>query len=72
MLSVLNFVLRLWGGIAGDRRDLVLENTALPRQVDVLMRTRRRFCHNSDAKFAAVSRAKAAESTIQAGSVLDF
>ena len=42
MLSVLNFVLRLWGGIAGDRRDLVLENIALRHQVDVLTRTRRR------------------------------
>jgi len=42
MVSVLNFVLRLWGGIAGDRRDLLLENIALRHQVDVLTRTRRR------------------------------
>ena len=28
MLLVLNYVLRLWGGIARDRRDLVLENIA--------------------------------------------
>ena len=42
MVSVLTFVLRLWGGIAGDRRDLLLENIALRHQVDVLTRTRRR------------------------------
>ena len=41
MLLVLNYVLRLWGGIARDRRDLVLENIALRHQVDVLTRTRR-------------------------------
>ena len=42
MLLVLNYVLRLWGGIARDRRDLVLENIALRHEVDVLTRTRRR------------------------------
>ncbi len=42
MLLVLNYVLRLRGGIARDRRDLVLENIALRHQVDVLTRTRRR------------------------------
>ena len=42
MLLVLNYVLRLWGGIARDRRDLVLEHIALRHQVDVLTRTRRR------------------------------
>ena len=42
MLLVLNYVLRLWGRIARDRRDLVLENIALRHQVDVLTRTRRR------------------------------
>ena len=55
MLSVLNFVLRLWGGIAGGWRDLVLENTALRHQVDVLTRTRRRFGQNSDADLAEIS-----------------
>jgi putative transposase len=42
MLLVLNFILRLWGGLARDRRDLVLENIALRHQVEVLTRTRRR------------------------------
>ena len=42
MLLVLNYVLRLCGGIARDRRDLVLEHIALRHQVDVLTRTRRR------------------------------
>ncbi len=37
---MLDYVLRLWGGIARDRRDL--ENIALRHQVDVLTRTRRR------------------------------
>ena len=38
MLLVLNYVLRLWGEIARDRRDLVLENIALRHQVAVLTR----------------------------------
>ncbi len=42
MLLVLNCVLRLWGGIARDRRDLVIEHIALRHQAGVLTRTRRR------------------------------
>ena len=42
MLLVVRYVLRLWGMIARERRDLVLENIALRHQLEVLTRTRRR------------------------------
>ena len=43
MVLVLNYVPPLWGGIARDRRDLVLENVALRHHVNVLTRIRRRL-----------------------------
>ena len=42
MLLVLRYVLRVWGSVAPERRDLVLENIALRHQIEVLTRTRRR------------------------------
>ena len=42
MLVVVRYVLRFWGTVARERRDLVLENIALRHQLEVLTRTRRR------------------------------
>ena len=42
MLLVVKYVLRFWGTVARERRDLVLENIALRHQIEVLTRTRRR------------------------------
>ena len=42
MLLVLRYVLRVWGRIAPQQRDLVLENIALRHQLEVLTRARRR------------------------------
>ena len=42
MLLVVRYVLRFWGTVARERRDLALENIALRHQLEVLMRTRRR------------------------------
>jgi len=42
MLLVARYVLRFWGTIARERRDLMLENLALRHQLEVLTRTRRR------------------------------
>ena len=42
MLTIVRGVLRVWGAIALDRRELVLENIALRHQLEVLTRTRRR------------------------------
>ncbi len=42
MLLVVRYVLRFWGTLAGERRDLMLENIALRHQIEVLTRTRRR------------------------------
>ena len=42
MLLVVRYVLRFWGMVARERRDLVLENIALRHQLEVLTRTRRR------------------------------
>lgn len=47
MLLVLVFVLRLWSRIAGEQRDLVLENLALRHQLHVLARARRRSALSS-------------------------
>ena len=42
MLLVLRYVLRVWGRVARERRDLVFENIALRHQLEVLTRVRRR------------------------------
>ena len=42
MPLVLRHVLRFWRTVAGERRDLMLENIALRHLIDVLPRTRRR------------------------------
>ncbi len=38
MLLVVRYVLRFWGTVARERRDLVLENIAPRHQLEVLMR----------------------------------
>ena len=42
MLLMVRYVLRFWGTVARERRELVLENIALRHQLEVLTRTRRR------------------------------
>ena len=42
MLLLVRYVLRFWGTVARERRDLVLENIALRHQLEVLTRTRKR------------------------------
>src|SRR5687767_5437966 len=42
MLLMLRLVLRFWGTVGRERRDLVLANIALRHQLEVLTRTRRR------------------------------
>ena len=49
MLVVVRYVLRFWGAVARERRELVLENIALRHQLEVLTRTRRRpLLHSVD------------------------